>query len=581
MAYIDYLRKFNDKPSIGMGGSWWDSFVNSWKNTFNPPKVSSAVNEVQKYVNKNPSIKLNTQSIPAMGKTTQQFVSQYPQQKTSTTLSKPQTSFSSPVQNSGASFSLPKSSSPANLISKYKAPTFDRDSAMSPFVEDLKNLASGNLGKTVGGIFGTVGQAGTTFAKYNPISGPLFRAIEGSIGRNPFEMFVSEAQAQEPKEYLSTMGSANETSLNQNKTTTNPLNKGNVESQNTRADVLGSADEASNYSKTVQGLSDTLYGMVMDPTVEAANEQAWSDMYSFLEAGGDADQAYQNYAETVKQNILGQYGRVRGQAEAQLPEIQKQVDELVASEVEQMQRYDATMAQKRASTDVGYDEALHRQVGNQKQAEGQLRNVFTNLGTAESSAFIDRLSSLTQEALRDQSGISSQKAAALKDIDTQGLNERADSGKRIKSYQDQGVTAKKEIEQYIRDLSGEETEKINEVMANLYNSLTSNVGKVAELKGQQATAKANQLQNVQNMLAEYAIGNQQQKDYAALQGVQGNDIVIGQKVRPRGVPSDMWSRASELYTAGLRGASLKNGLKQSGGVGWDAWYDTIANMLAQ
>ena len=336
-------------------------------------------------------------------------------------------------------------------------------------------------------------------------------------------------------------------------------------------------------------------GAVSDPTTKSFNDsiQAIYDEQSkaqqpILDAMWNEVQngntSYEDYLkkqdEVQRQAIISAYDKAKQDAESQIPLIQQDYTNAQTQEKNLLDQFLATLSKQKTDKSNTYDQSLATSVKNQKLEEARLRNVFANLGTAESSSFIDKMTGLAQDAAGNQSDIERQKLADLSAIDTTGTNEQTNYATRIAnllSGQNKDISA---IRSGISANEGKQASDLAGLTSTLLQNLATGKANATTAKQGIYNTQLTQAQKLQDYLTQYQISNQLAKDQSQFNtaSIQGN-TTIGNKIRPSGLPSDMWGLASQLYNSGVRGADIVTQLKSRGGVGWNSWYDTLKNLL--
>lgn len=308
-------------------------------------------------------------------------------------------------------------------------------------------------------------------------------------------------------------------------------------------------------------------------------------MWSNVENGISSLEDYLRKKEELDRNtILSTYRQAVSDAQAQIPLIEDSFNTAKQAEDQNLQAFVDLLTKQKEYKKNTYGEAVKQSVKNQRLEENRLRNVFSNLGTAESSSFIDNLTKTVQDAQKNQADLQRQEALDLGSIDTNITNEQKAYNTRLSDLMNKKNASIYDIRSKIVDAGTRNTSDLNALTDSLFEKLSS--AKQEELYAKQNiyNNQLSQAQKLQDYLTQYAISNQLAKDQnqlatANITGINNNTIIGGKYVRKSGVPSDMWGLAAQLYEAGMRGTNLANTLRQKGGRGWDAWYATLANQL--
>lgn len=468
----------------------------------------------------------------------------------------------------------------------------------SSFLDSLRNLATprgvisglGTLSKA--GVFGP---SGTALAGIND-------ATSGGVG-NALAYITPGARNQPKQSYNTgessyTMGPALNLTSNNNggyklagtqKSLTDEANKAKQRADQVRGEVLGAIDKSSAGYDNFIAQNDELYGLFQDGIDGKSQE-----ISQLIESGATSYEeglAQMRQYETEQQNAL--FDAQKKIAEDNIPGYEANF-EAGRKRINDLINEDKILGENRKA-DIGskYGE-LVRGITEKKNTSGtNLRNLFSSLGTAESSAAIEQFTNLENEANRQSTDTEQEKIKQQKNIDDQVAGN-------ARNYQEQVATLEREKNANIKAVRDSIELSAAQKSANI-NAINSkftqdNATLKADTYNKQVQLKQLEyqaLQNRQGLFDQSYVNNlqtrQAQSDQLALAVPTLNDpeaITVrssGKAVsRPRGVPADMWSTAKQwAETQGVSGSSLSQRLRQQFGntEPYASWYDTIENLV--
>lgn len=353
--------------------------------------------------------------------------------------------------------------------------------------KDLGNIGSGvgdlfkgnfgdSLDKLSRGITGTAGTAFTAAAALNPASAPLFNSLYSQTKTNPFEMGVSEAYASE--------------STQTPQITTSSLTENKIGGTDPYKDAYSTPDKQ-NYLDTAETESRDFAQEIIDQTgtddgtwgLELENlEQTRADILEGLTNQTLTDvEAKKLWAKQQKKLIEKAYGDLIDAQERGIP-----IAEDAFTKIKERQERliteagtDTEMANTKA-TNLS-DEQVRNRFANQRSQEQQLGNIFSALGTAESSAFMGELGKVQRAGSQDVTKIEAQKADTVASNNRQYLQYKQQVNDKITDLEDQKNQQIQEIRDKINMTKNEKNEamigvamqvqsRINELKNNLQNA---------------------------------------------------------------------------------------------------------------
>lgn len=470
----------------------------------------------------------------------------------------------------------------------------------SSFLDNLKNLATprgaisglGTLSKA--GVFGAAGQA---LASVND-------ATQGGVG-NALAYITPGAKGQPKQSFNSgegsyTMGPA----LNLNKATTSSgltgldTTKKNLENQGKQAadrakqasqEVLGLVDKATPGYAAFEAETEGLFGLLQD-NIDNNNAQIADYITSGAMDYSEGLRLSKEF-ETQQQNEL--FETLKKTAEGAIPGYEADFEAGKKRIFDLIEGDKVAGAARKADIGNKYGELVRGITEKKNTSTTNLRNLFSSLGTAESSAAIEQFSNLENEANRQSTDTEQEKMVQLGSVDKQ----IADNAK---SYQDQVGTLEREKNANVKavrdNINLSAAQKSANITAINSKFAQDNAALKADTYNKQIQLKQLEtqgLQNRQNMYDTAYLNNvsarQAQSDQLALAVPTLNDpealtVRTSGKVvsRPRGVPADMWSTAKQwAEMQGFSGDQLSTRLRQQFGNAepYASWYDTLKNLI--
>jgi hypothetical protein len=337
------------------------------------------------------------------------------------------------------------------------------------FLEGLRNVAGG-----------TIGSVGTIAAGL--LAGPATSALRRIRGmnenQNPLEFGISEVMAAE-RVPQTAVSSRTENRINdqaKNKTIDPNAQKDPLEDDatDTREFTQSIIDET--------GIDDGTWGVELDN----ADLQV-ADIMSQLENQTLTSEEAEKQYLAIEQDLINKaYDKLIAAKEQGIP-----IAEDAFTRLEKRQQ--RLIEQGQIDTDLANEktqrlaeEGVRNRYANQKEEERKLGNVFSALGTAESSAFMDQLGKVQRQGSADVTKLESTK-----------LEQIASNNRQFLTYK-----------QKINDFINEEEVKKNNLIREILNdvSLTESERTEALIKASmQAEDRVNQLkQNLQNAAIQFA-----------------------------------------------------------------------------
>ena len=502
-----------------------------------------------------------------------------------------------PVYNTGSGSYSVSSGQPVDLQRiAYSAPTIQKSIIKNPisgFVNNLKNNLSNSLTQisapansaqrlgtqAYGSLGKLITNVGTALKAPQLISGGLGANMQSAAGyalktlipaksvygdeQTPNVINESSNKINYGNQMSRVPSTINRGSID------NPTNPADLETKNTQigADVTKNQTELDNY-----------LALISDEAIKASDEK----IYQEAVANGWSQDEYNTKAAEEQKRILSEnYAKLKAEAEGQIPYLQTQTDQEIADEAASLAKTEKAAEAKKAETNMTYDELLKKSVSTQRDEENRLRNIFSNLGTSESSAFINKLGSLVGERGAERSKIDLTRAKDLTSIADFITEQQTTSGKNTKAYKDQLAENIRQIRSYItNDLGSQEAQGISNITQGLYNKLAEGKQNLFNVKAGLLQGQANRASALQDKLGTYALEKDLIKSNAdATLGLTGNAPgMIQGYTRPSGFESNLWNTVETLKKQGVNKDSI---LSQIAGTYRDPKYAWMLEYLGK
>ncbi|MEM3335469.1 MAG: hypothetical protein QXY47_05505 [Thermoplasmata archaeon] len=187
-------------------------------------------------------------------------------------------------------------------------------------------------------------------------------------------------------------------------------------------------------------------------------------MLSYEDAIRQANEARKKQANALYDQLVARYRQ-------KIPEYNQQFESQKGELEQQLKEQEETASKMKTEQENTYREMIKSLVGQKQQSAGSLRNLFSSLGTAESSRFMEEMGKLERASQGQIGAVEREKAAKLAEIDNTVLKIKDSVNKKInelKTWRDNAIAA---IEQNINLTEQERMAKIDEINASLATSL--------------------------------------------------------------------------------------------------------------
>jgi len=507
--------------------------------------------------------------------------------------------------SSGQPIDLQRISYSAPSVTKAPSITYNRPSQdIANIGSGLGSLASGSIStlmggnqptrqtigsnykQILGGLVGGLGTLGTKALSVIP-GGQWISSYQKATGRNPLEFGLSElgnigsVQAAER-----TPNILKETSNVAASKTPTTINRGVTPNPVTGEDLTAKQDQLVKDVATNDKELDDFYALINDPTVKGELDAIDEKIYNEAVNNGLSQEEYNKKVfDEQKKVLIDQYNKLKAEAEGEIPYLQTQTDQEIADEVANLEKTKKAAESKKAETNMTYDELLKKSVSTQRDEENRLRNIFSNLGTAESSAFINKLGGLVGERGAERSKIDLTRVKDLTSIADFITEQETTSSKNTKKYKDLLAENIRKIQSYItNDLGSQTAQGISGLTQNLYSKLAEGKQNLFNTKATLLQNQATRATNLQDKLGSYALESGLIKEQAdATRGLTGaNAGVIQGYTRPSGFEQSMWTKAEQLAKSGVNKESILNQLKSiyGGNTAYSWMLDYLGKILA-
>ncbi len=159
----------------------------------------------------------------------------------------------------------------------------------------------------------------------------------------------------------------------------------------------------------------------------------------------DQKMTQDEYRNLLLRELENKYAQAEAKANALIPKYLSSRDQLISEEEKGLERLREDIENRKKKTKVEAEEKVRQAVLNSRAQENRLRNIFSNLGTAESSSFIDKMAELSRNTQKNILDYERGTQDYIKQIDTELARSEQDSADRIAK-----IRAK--TEELLRDL---------------------------------------------------------------------------------------------------------------------------------
>jgi hypothetical protein len=202
------------------------------------------------------------------------------------------------------------------------------------------------------------------------------------------------------------------------------------------------------------------------------------ELYLLVDEGKlSAEEAAQRWAEESTNILMDTYNVSRDQALAMIPEYEKWRDEQTGRLRRDLGEYKTSAEERKVDTENRYGEMIRRGVGNQKVLDANRRNMFSSLGSAESSAFMEQQFQADKAFGETINMTEQEKMRAVGEIDKMVLQQETKVNDMITDLETQ---AQQQIQQVYNNINMQDAEKraaiaeitqqLNENLFNIENS---------------------------------------------------------------------------------------------------------------
>lgn len=233
-----------------------------------------------------------------------------------------------------------------------------------------------------------------------------------------------------------------------------------------RAKTTASGFDANPVSDNSAAYNDNSIFAVVDDAYNEANRL-------YMEGAISEEEAQKRIADAQKQALLARYGKIKADAEALIPQYQRFEEEAVTGIDQGLNEIKSTGAETKADTQNRYGDLIRRSVKNKQLLDAQRRNMFSALGTAESSAFIENQTSADKQFGTDLTGTEQEMGKRVGDIDKEILKAETTAKAQIASIKADTQDKIMAVQRNINASDQEKAAQIQALEADLYANLTS------------------------------------------------------------------------------------------------------------
>jgi hypothetical protein len=270
-------------------------------------------------------------------------------------------------------------------------------------------------------------------------------------------------------------------------------------------------------------------------------------LLSYEEAVRQANEARKRQANALYDQLVARYRQ-------KIPEYNQQFESQKSELEQQLKEQEETASKMKTEQENTYRELIKSLVGQKQQSESELRNLFSSLGTAESSRFMEEMGKLERASQGQIAAVEREKAAKLAEIDNIVLKIRDSVNRKInelRTWRDNAINA---IEQNINLTEQERMAKIDEINASLATALADLENNYNNAMAQLGLQKAAIAAGYNQLAMQAAIDTSiAQLPYTMPNIGELPSQRTGFFIRPAGMPQDLATRIQALFDRITRG----------------------------
>lgn len=263
-----------------------------------------------------------------------------------------------------------------------------------------------------------------------------------------------------------------------------------------------------------------------------------------------------------------QYNKLSSNYDSLVPEYETQASNSIEDINTNVARAKELGTEQNMTNENTYGSALRKAVANAKQLTNTRRNIFSNLNTAESSAFLDAQTQADSELGRDLNTTEREKAAKIASVNKTVGDYEVDSNKevaRIKADRDAKIL---KVNESKRLSEADKSVERGKILSNFEADL-------ADIQANLNTNKISQITNKQNYADQLGLIMQQGKVDEGLLNTQAN-IAKQAGTLAKSIPFELDNELSGFLTAPYSSPTKANTLKQK----YPEWADLIDGVMS-
>lgn len=314
------------------------------------------------------------------------------------------------------------------------------------------------------------------------------------------------------------------------------------------------------YSPELQAVVDNI------KSLEQTQSTKYNQLVNEINSGAKSEQdAATEWAKTQKDIENAKYDALNNALKSQIPLIESNYTSSYNQDTAQKQAAIDAINKQKELNKITTGENIKASVSNQKSEEARLRNVFSNLGTADSTYFVDALTKATQEGGQNQNAIERQGMANEATYNTNATTTTNTYDKLLADLLLGKNTDIANVNNQINTNEANRTSDLGTVLQNLANMISTSNSNATSNKVKTYAQQIADANGYDNLITNYQLNDlaaKKQSDYSTqvIKGQQdkiNNGLIINsgthQYARPQGFSSDLWAAANKLVAQGLRG----------------------------
>lgn len=249
------------------------------------------------------------------------------------------------------------------------------------------------------------------------------------------------------------------------------------------------------------------------------------DLIRGIEEGRISEQeAALQWEKTQREKLEGVYRQLNEMALSKIPDIRAAGETAVERLNRNFDRFKETADPVISNIENTFGQAVRRAVENAQEAKTNLRNVYSSVGSAESSQFLDRLGNIERDTGRTTGAYELEKGNNLVNIQNRILDERTATTDKIEDINTQVEADIKKIMQDVDLNNLEKATKIGDLIENAQLAIQQANQTASSLRNQIDLTDRESLLNRQSLLQQGAIDRQLILDQSGLSNQLNSNI---------------------------------------------------------